>query len=127
MDGVTVDWIGTRALMLRIAKAGAKANLAAMAALYAEANRIMALSVRITPRDTGALRASGHVEGPTLTARGPEVEMGYGGSSAPYAVFVHEKLDAHHDVGQAKFLEQPVLEAANGLGQRLAATMRLSL
>lgn len=29
------------------------------------------------------------------------------GYSAPYAIFVHENLTAHHPIGQAKFLEQP--------------------
>lgn len=29
------------------------------------------------------------------------------GFSASYAIYVHENLEAHHEVGQAKFLEQP--------------------
>lgn len=29
------------------------------------------------------------------------------GYSAPYAVYVHENLEAHHTVGEAKFLEKP--------------------
>jgi hypothetical protein len=32
------------------------------------------------------------------------------GFQAPYAVYVHENLQAHHSVGQAKFLEQPMRE-----------------
>lgn len=28
--------------------------------------------------------------------------------SVPYAIYVHEDLEAHHDVGQAKFLETAV-------------------
>lgn len=34
-----------------------------------------------------------------------QVRVGY---SASYAVPVHERLDVHHPVGQAKFLEQPL-------------------
>jgi hypothetical protein len=30
------------------------------------------------------------------------------GYTAAYALFVHENLTAHHPVGQAKFLEQPI-------------------
>lgn len=30
------------------------------------------------------------------------------GYSASYAVPVHERLDVHHNIGQAKFLEQPM-------------------
>lgn len=29
------------------------------------------------------------------------------GYAAPYSLFVHENLEAHHEHGQAKFLEQP--------------------
>jgi hypothetical protein len=29
------------------------------------------------------------------------------GYSAPYAIYVHENLQAHHPIGQAKFLETP--------------------
>lgn len=32
------------------------------------------------------------------------------GFSAPYAIHVHENLEAFHPVGQAKFLEQPARE-----------------
>src|SRR5438445_698014 len=32
------------------------------------------------------------------------------GTSVAYAIFVHEDLEAHHPVGQAKFLEQPARE-----------------
>lgn len=42
----------------------------------------------------------------------PSVLVGYGGETVvnstnkPYAVYVHEDLEAHHDIGQAKFLEE---------------------
>lgn len=35
------------------------------------------------------------------------------GYTASYAVPVHENLEAHHPVGQAKFLEQPARELTN--------------
>lgn len=41
----------------------------------------------------------------TIGDRLSEVRVGY---SAPYAVFVHERLDLHHPNGQTKFLEQPM-------------------
>ncbi len=40
----------------------------------------------------------------------PKVIVGY---TAAYAIFVHENLEAHHPVGQAKFLEQPAREMGN--------------
>jgi bacteriophage HK97-gp10 putative tail-component len=59
----------------------------------------------LVPVDTGNLRGSGY----TRKSGELEVEVGY---SAAYAVFVHEDLEAHHKVGQAKFLEQAVHENA---------------
>lgn len=35
------------------------------------------------------------------------------GYTAAYSVFVHENLEAHHPVGQAKFLEQPARQGSN--------------
>lgn len=37
-----------------------------------------------------------------------------------YAVFVHENLEAHHEVGQAKYLEQPYNERKPGMQSRIA-------
>jgi hypothetical protein len=39
------------------------------------------------------------------TKRSFTINVGY---SAPYAIFVHENLQASHPTGQAKFLEQPM-------------------
>ncbi len=59
----------------------------------------------LTPVDTGALRASAFTE--AESGSNPSVIVGY---TEEYAIFVHENLEAHHDVGQAKFLEQPLQE-----------------
>lgn len=78
-------------------------------------------SYRGTP---GTLRGSGHVQ-PTERAGGGFVSRGgFGGPAAPYAVYVHEDLEAHHAVGQAKFYETAMLEAQPGLTDRLAEAMR---
>lgn len=50
-----------------------------------------------------------------------EVVVGY---SAPYALIVHEDLEAHHDNGQAKFLEQPARVNATTYGKRIAAEVK---
>lgn len=43
-----------------------------------------------------------------IDAQMADVKMGVVvGYSAPYALYVHENLEAHHDNGQAKYLEQP--------------------
>lgn len=41
---------------------------------------------------------------------GKSVITGY---TAAYAIYVHEDLSAHHDKGQAKYLEQPAVELTN--------------
>lgn len=75
---------------------------------------------RRTPVDTSALRNSGHVTGPRYGGRDAEVRLVFGGPAAPYAIFVHEDMEAWHDVGQAKFLESTLLESEPYLAQRLA-------
>jgi hypothetical protein len=60
----------------------------------------------LTPVDTGALRASAFTEA-DRQGKNPSVIVGF---EEEYAIFVHENLEAHHDNGQAKFLEQPLQE-----------------
>jgi len=55
----------------------------------------------LAPVDTGALKNSGF----TRKSGALAVEVGF---SAAYAIFVHENLEAHHHVGQAKFLQTPI-------------------
>ena len=56
------------------------------------------------PVDKGALRSSGRVEGPTGTSEKPQVELSFGGSSAPYALIQHEVTTFHHTVGEPRYL-----------------------
>lgn len=59
----------------------------------------------LTPVDTGALRSSAFTG--AESGSNPSVIVGF---TEEYAVYVHENLEAHHPVGQAKFLEQPLRE-----------------
>lgn len=111
-----------------LAALGAAAAPAAARALYQEAERIMTASKEIVPVLTGALRASGVVLLPEVSATNVSVELGYGGPAAPYAVYVHENVMARHKEGQqAKFLERPMLEAAEGMEGRLADALRAEM
>lgn len=93
-------------------------------ALYEEANRIFNLSQALVPVDTGTLRSSGQVALPEQSSRGTSVTIGYGGAASGYAVYVHERLDLNHpNGGQAKFLEEPVMAAVDGIAARLADTL----
>lgn len=94
-------------------------------ALYEEAQIESTESQRRTPVDTGALRGSHEVSSPMIERHDISVTISVGGVAAPYAVIVHENLEAHHDVGQAKFLESVILESKGLLARRIAARIDL--
>ena len=119
-----IEITGTERLnaVLRAAPARAVAGLSA--ALFREGNEIMSASRELVPVDEGTLRGSGTVMAPQASVSGVEVEFGYGGAASDYAVVQHERMDFRHASGGPKFLESPTLEAANGMGARLARTVR---
>lgn len=95
-------------------------------ALYVE-TQIEATEVkRRTPVDRGPLRASIMVVGPTREGRRVYTMIVAGGPAAPYAIYVHEDLDAHHTVGQAKFIESVLFESRAHMGARVARRIELS-
>lgn len=96
-------------------------------ALFEEAQVEKAESMRRTPVDTGALRGSHSVSRPAYQGRQVEVTISVGGPAAPYAVAVHENLEAIHPVGRAKFLESTILESLPFLAARVARRMRSML
>lgn len=122
------DWatfeIDTKALTRKLqAIADATPRIAAKA-LFAEASIVMGESqTEYVPVDTGVLKNSGFVGAPKIGPSSVEVELGYGGAAAAYAVVQHERLDYRHTVGQAKYLETPVLawgdRAERTLGDRI--------
>lgn len=94
-------------------------------ALYQEALIEMKESMARTPVDTGALRASHVVVGPNFKGKSVECAIQVGGSSIDYAWYVHENLEAHHEVGQAKFLESTLLESRPYMADRVARRLKL--
>ncbi len=72
------------------------------------------------PVDTGALRNSAFTrkEGSGVNTA---AVVGY---TQAYAVVVHEDLEAHHPVGEAKYLERPARELAPELAAIIAAEAR---
>lgn len=100
------------------------------AALYQEAQIEMTESKRRVPVHYGTLRASGTVHRPTRDFRGRvRVALTYGGAAAPYAIYVHENLDANHDNppfkgGQAKYLESVLDESRPFMAARIARRLK---
>lgn len=74
---------------------------------------------RRTPVDTGALRNSIHVVGPSVRGRTISTAIVAGGPAAPYALIVHEDLDAFHPTGEAKYIERPLMESAPNFAARV--------
>jgi hypothetical protein len=81
---------------------------------------------RETPVETGALRGSIHAEGPFLDGRKITTAVVAGGPAAPYALIVHEDLEAYHKNGEAKFIERPLQESAPHMAERVAKRIDLN-
>ena len=96
------------------------------AALYVEAQIEKTESMKRTPVDVGNLKAS-HLVRPPVTHPDNHVSVtiAVGGPAAPYAIYVHENLEAHHKSGQAKFLESTLKESAPYMAQRVARRINL--
>lgn len=95
-------------------------------ALYEEAEIERKESMRRTPWETGTLRASHETSRPKMGWEGWEVTISVGGPAAPYAVYVHENLEAFHKHGQAKFLESTIRESAPYMAKRVANRIDLN-
>jgi hypothetical protein len=98
---------------------------AVAAALYQEMLIEHAEIQRRTPVDTGALRASEHVETPKIAQNTISCSVVAGGPSAPYAVIVHEDLEAFHRVGQAKFIESVLTESGPYMMDRIGRRLKV--
>jgi len=95
-------------------------------ALFEGSEKVMGeiKSIPIVPVDTGVLRNTGLVEPPEPTLDGVSVTLGFGGPAAIYAAVQHERLDYHHPVGQAKYLEQPVRDNLRNFTARTIRALR---
>lgn len=95
----------------------------------------MLRSKPLVPVKTGNLRSTGVAqpvvrEGDKLTetlSYGGTAGVEAGGVYVGYALYVHENLQAHHTNGQAKFLEQPLLEMQAEMPEMLAEGLRARL
>lgn len=81
---------------------------------------------RIVPVLTGALHDTIRAIGPFFEGNRISAAITAGSDEVDYAEKVHEDLDAFHPHGQAKYIEEPFLEARPFLGARVAKRMQLS-
>jgi hypothetical protein len=78
------------------------------------AKQIFERSQEFVPEDTGRLKRSGEIK-----KEGNKFIVKY---TADYAIYVHERVELHHDDGRAKFLEDAVkveIDDADSLLQRV--------
>lgn len=112
---------GGDALLSMLKQSGEQAGHVLGEAIFEEAHIIFAKAQVLTPIDTGALRGSGGVSAPGQEGGGGiYVDIFYGGTAAPYAMYVHELNYKHLAPTQSKFLEQPFMERMPDLQQNLA-------
>lgn len=116
-----VQLIGADKMKAALIKAATVSDKVSAQATQEIANKVYKESQTLVPVDTGQLKSSGRVQ----PARGPGKTGGHQVVyETPYAVFVHERLDQHHDAPtQAKFLEQPFLAHQQELEKILAQRM----
>ena len=98
---------------------------ALMAALYKEGQDILRQARIQVPYDKGALSSSGRVHTPYVVGNTTSVEITFGGAAGGdeqvnYAILQHETEKFKHEEGRKwKYLEDPALDAKDGLAKRL--------
>lgn len=80
--------------------------------------------VKRCPVKTGTLAGTIHATRPAIKGNSIRTTITAGGPRAPYAVYVHENLEARHPVGQAKFIESTLYESAPYMLRRINARLK---
>ena len=93
----TRDWISDFKVL-----ANSDFGVSAIGQLTVLGQAILGRATELCPIETGALRASG-----TLLVYDNYIVIYF---DCPYATYVHDNLNNHHNVGQAKFLEVAMQE-----------------
>jgi hypothetical protein len=94
---------------------------AALLAVDQFAEMVLTQAAILCPVDTGFLAASGTAERAELNGHVVSVLLGF---NASYAAAVHERLDVHHEQGQAKFLETAIRNMAPKFGPYVANAIK---
>lgn len=107
-----------------IGEAKRRAEAAALRSMDRFGEHVIGDSQQLCPVDTGALQGSGT----TLPAelKGGKIEKTIG-HNTNYAAAVHERLDQHHEKGQAKFLETAIRNNAPKLGEFVGSEVKKAL
>jgi hypothetical protein len=120
-----VKFTGTQAMIGKIRDYARTFPDRAGAALRKETEIEATEARKRTPVDTGNLRGTVHAEGPERKGRTISCDVVAGSSSEDYAFIVHEDMDAHHRVGQAKYIESTINESAPHMLERVASRLQI--
>lgn len=126
MPKLVIDKSKQQELMRNLRSLRTKGPSEAARALYVETEIEATECKRVTPVDTGNLRDTVMAVGPYEEGNKIFTLVVAGGPAAPYALYVHEDLDAFHSVGQAKYIEQPLFQSAPFMAERVARRINLS-
>ncbi len=121
-----VEIKGLEELRRKLASGGPAMVKQGAAALYQEALVEKIEMIHRCPKDTGNLRDSHEVLKPVIDGSDVSVSIMAGGPAAPYGLFVHENLEAHHAIGEAKWMERTIHESAPFLAERIAKRIDLN-
>jgi hypothetical protein len=95
-------------------------------ALYMEMGVELNEVIKRTPKESGDLRSTEKRIGPSQQGKSITVLIVAGGPEAPYALIVHEDLEAFHAIGQAKYLESVIMESRPYIGARVARRLNIA-
>jgi len=134
MPTLEFDKRSLRTLEKQLLKAREAAIAGGSEGLLDFAEEVMTESLEQVPVETGTLKNSAFVDEPTENEEGVvQIRVGYGrGEANPltgkhpadYMVPVHERLDVHHPVGNAKFLEGPLMSSLQDFSARLVISVK---
>lgn len=133
------EWKGLDQYLKSLKEKPQTLGRAVEAVLFEEASELITEAKREVPVDEGTLKNSGHVQLPEVEDGTITVQCGFGGPAGTgnlgsknaedvgYAVYVHEDLHAHHNVGNAKYLENPLNRRKNSMVGRMIQRIRARL
>jgi len=117
MAEAKIEVTGIAMVRRRLAKAAGDTARGMERGQVKAALRLLALSQQVVPVDTGALKRSGFAS-KAGSGFSTQMTVGY---STPYAIYVHEDVDASHAPGKiAKYLEKPARDHAAELREIIA-------
>ena len=122
-----LEMVGLNEIERLLFQYGARAQRELERSVVKKAELIMGEAKLETPVDRGPLRASGHVPKPTIEDGDFVVRPAFGGVATPYAFRQHEELGYRHNVGNAKYLENPARRHFAGIDAWVANDMRARL